>query len=155
MPRSCPRCQQPMQPADVPAVSGKEGDVSVMIDAVPALVCPQGHKRFTSPGFPAMLLEALVDDAERHMKPCAESGLLFKRSVCVACREPLPASVEVAHATLTLSLKDGTALKAELSAPTVSCGKCGTTQLGNAHALDRGIPAALVRAFESAAIQAG
>lgn len=155
MPRSCPRCQQAMQPADVPAVSGKDGDISVTLDSLPALICPQGHKRFSSAGFPATLLEALVDEAERHMKPCAESGLLFKRSVCAACREPLPAGGEATSARLTVALKDGPTLAVEVTAPTVSCSKCGTTQLGNAHVLDRGIPAALVRAFESAAIHAG
>lgn len=153
--RTCPRCKQAMQPADIPAVSGKDGDVSVLLDALPALICPQGHKRFSSPAFPALLLDALVDEAARHMKPCAESGLLFKRTVCTACRAPLSASGETTRAKLNVSLADGPALLVELTAATVSCSKCGTTQLVNARALDRGIPAALVRAFESAAIQTG
>lgn len=137
------------------ALSGTEGDITVSLQSMPALACPKGHKRFTSANFPAELMEALVTAAESQIKACAESGLLFKRSVCVACREPLPDQGETAHTKLHLDLKDKAALDAEIAAPMTSCTKCGTKQLRSAHALDRGIPAALVRAFESGALQTG
>jgi len=144
-----------MAATTVATLSGTEGDITVSLKAMPALACPQGHKRFTSANFPATLMEALVSQTEMQMKACAESGLLFKKSVCIACREPLPGQGEVSRAQLRLNLDGGATLEAEVSAPAASCGKCGTTQLTSAHALDRGIPAALVRAFESAALQTG
>lgn len=155
MSRTCPRCHQPMTATTLPALSGSDGGVKVILDSMPALVCPQGHKRFTSAGFPAELMEALVNAAATQMKPCAESGLLFKRSVCASCREPLPENADATHTKLRIALEGKDPIEAEVTAPMASCAKCGAAQLNAAHALDRGIPAALVRAFESAALQTG
>lgn len=155
MSRTCLSCHLPMEATSLPELSGADGDVKVLLNAMPALICPQGHKRFTRSGFPAALMEALVTAAEAEMKPCAETGLIFKHSVCTACGEPLPKAGEIQRSSVRVELKGEMPIDVEVAAPMTTCSKCGAKQLQSAHALERSIPAALVRAFESTAVQPG
>ena len=72
---------------------GTEGPVTVSVNAMPALICSNGHKRFVYPEFVSQLMDFTADAAMATPQPAAVRHGLFKKHYhCSGCDTELPAA---------------------------------------------------------------
>lgn len=86
----CSQCDSEMTLAPLGPIEGEEHGVRLKIDGLPALQCPNGHRRFVAPTFPMKLLDQML--AAPPLVPldaAVEKGWLRRRYRCPACGEVL------------------------------------------------------------------
>ena len=80
----CRECKGEMKLGALEPLSGKEQEVSVKIEHMPAMQCAQGHKRFVAPDFAVKMMNALLAGTIGRM-----NGLLVditQSGFCLAAR---------------------------------------------------------------------
>jgi hypothetical protein len=152
----CSVCKAELRLATLPAISGEEGRLSVAVHRLPVLECPNGHRQFTHPDFPLLLLDRLVERDEAALPESAAKGLLIKHHYCASCGERLNESDDRTHTFhLDVELPESSPFDVELTLPVHRCPKCGHEQLHSLKEVRSRTPAALAHAFKSAQIAAG
>lgn len=147
----CKQCGSVMRVQLVGAASGEHGALKVGFPQLPALVCPNGHKRFAMPEFPLLLLDHLAGEDEAKLPAGEKRGLIFKEYHCGSCGAKLGAGDGQSKTFgFDISLKDIPAFRVELMAPVYRCPSCGREQLRSLEEIQSLTPAAMAHAFQAA-----
>ena len=152
--RRCMQCKGEMTMTVLDPMKGESEGVSLRIERMPAMRCPEGHKRFIAPEFAVRLMEAFVaGEPLTHLEPAAEKGLLRKRLHCPGCGTELTASPEGhVQARREVTLKGLEAFDVQVELPKYRCPGCGKDSLPPAKAANDGLMKASVAAFRAAAV---
>ncbi|MGQ0750324.1 MAG: hypothetical protein ACT4PS_07310 [Betaproteobacteria bacterium] len=148
---ACKQCKSAMSMQPVDPVCGEEGALKVTLIQLPALVCPNTHRRFVSPEFPLTLLERVSGSDVDTLPEGKKSGLLFKSYQCGGCGAMLEKeSGRRETYDFDVLLQELPPFRVELEAPLYKCSACGTEQLRTRDELRKLLPAAMARAFKAA-----
>ena len=105
--RRCMQCKGEMTMTVLDPIAGEDQGVGMRIERMPAMRCPEGHKRFVAPEFAVRMMEAFV--AAGPLAPlaaAAEKGLLRTRLHCPGCGAELAApAAERIEARRAIALK--------------------------------------------------
>jgi len=153
-PKRCSRCQGALAPAVLEPFSGEDSGVRMSVEGLPALACPEGHRRFLAPDFPNHLMDALIAGEPLVPIPAAgQKGLLRKRLQCASCGEPLDGqSAGEVEAVRVLELKGSSPFGVRVEAPTFRCAACGKESALPERALLDALLKASVNGFRAARI---
>ncbi|MBI5484210.1 MAG: hypothetical protein HY888_07095 [Deltaproteobacteria bacterium] len=123
----CSKCKGEMTVKPLETFSGVEGGVKVTIEAMPAAVCGQGHKRFVYPMFAGMLMDMVMDEDTYRFTPSAvKKGLFTKRYHCPGCDQELPGMpTGQKSCEMTAEFKHADPFKLQVDVPVYKCGGCG------------------------------
>jgi hypothetical protein len=128
--KPCTQCKQPMELTVVPAVAGEDGAYRLALESVPAMMCPDKHKRLIYPEFAMAVMDTIANPATSGVYAAVQRGLLRKRSYCGKCGAELIETRPVSHEfRVSVPVEGGAPLTAVLAAPCLKCAQCGTEQL--------------------------
>lgn len=132
----CLTCKGEMTVMPLAAFSGEEGGVKVTINAMPAAVCPEGHKRFVYPLFAGKLMDMVMDEETYGFVPSAvKKGLFTKRFHCPGCGQELPGEPNGRQSReMTAEFKHADPFKVQIEIPVYKCGGCGKECIQSAEA---------------------
>ena len=151
----CPLCKTVVEPDVLNEMSGEEGRLSVRVYRMPILKCSKGHRLFSNPDFPLLMLDWLAQSGTK-LPVSAAKGMLIKKYHCGACGEPLSEPDDRRHSfRLAVNLPDTEPFEIDLTMPVQRCAKCQKEQVHSLKQLRNDAPAALAHAFKSAGITAG
>ncbi len=86
----CHVCDSEMSLCTLEAMEGEAHGLRMQIDGMPAMECPQGHKRFVTPDFAVKVMDALMQDADLvPLESASRRGLMRQRYCCPACSRNL------------------------------------------------------------------
>lgn len=89
--KPCKACGAEVKLGLLDMFSGTEGPVTVSVNAMPARICTNGHKRFVYPEFVAQLMDLTADAAMATPPSVAVKHGLFKKHYhCGSCDTELP-----------------------------------------------------------------
>lgn len=148
--KACKTCGGDTKVTSLGFFRGESGPVAVMVSGMPAVVCPQGHKRFLAPQFVAALMD-LVSDAEEAapQPPATRRGLFSKRYHCHSCDAELPATPgRKSDRTLDARLKDAAPFKVVVQVALYKCEDCGVEQVLSNREVSDHAAKALVHGFK-------
>lgn len=150
----CKQCDAEMHVQSIGSVSGEHGILKVTFPRLPALACPNGHKRFAMPEFPLRLLDHLAGEDEAQLAVGEKRGLIFKAYHCGACGAKLDAGDGQGKTFgFDIDLGDMPAFRVELPAPVYRCTSCGREQLRSLEEIQGLTPPAMAHAFQAAGIK--
>lgn len=152
----CRQCQTAMAVHPVDPAVGEEGALKVVLLHLPALVCPNQHKRFVTPDFPRQLLDRVSGGEMANLPAAKTDGWLVKRYACGGCGAKLE-SAEGREETydFDIALPDVPMMRVEITVPLEKCGACGMEQVRKLAALRELLPAAMAHAFQAAGLRPG
>lgn len=153
---TCRQCRSAMTMQPVDPAFGEEGAVKVVLLQLPALICPNQHKRFVTAEFARQLLEH-VSGGEMVKLPAANAeGWLVKRYACGGCGAKLE-SQESREETydFDVALADLPPMRVEVTVPLEKCAACGREQVRKLTQLREQLPAAMAHAFQAAGLRPG
>ena len=151
----CPLCKAVVQPDVLDEINGEEGRLAVRVYRMPILRCGNGHRLFSHPDFPLLLLDFLAQSGAK-LPVSAAKGMLVKKYHCGACGEPLSEPDDQRHSfRLTVSLPETAPFELDLTMPVHRCPKCRKEQVHSLKQVRSDAPAALAHAFKSAQMTAG
>jgi DNA-directed RNA polymerase subunit RPC12/RpoP len=148
---TCRQCKAAMALHPIDPVCGEDGPLKVTLIRMPAMVCPNTHRRFAMPRFPLMLLERVSQQHIDTLPEGKKSGLLFKKYQCGDCGADLEKGAgrdETFDFDVTLESLPG--FRVELTAPLYKCTACGKEQLRGRDEIRQSLPAAMALAFKAA-----
>jgi hypothetical protein len=153
-PKRCSRCQGDLAPTVLEPFCGEDSGVRMSVEGLPALACPEGHRRFLAPDFPNHLMDALLAGEPLLPVPAAgQKGLLRKRLHCTGCGEPLEdRSAGDVEAVRVLELKGSSPFGVRVEAPKFRCAACGKESALPERALLDALLKASVNGFRAARI---
>ncbi len=125
-PKPCSKCQGPMDAVELAPFTGEHGGVTVTVRQMPAVQCPQGHRRFLYPAFAALLMD-LVKEPQQYGRAAeaVKKGLFKKHYHCAACDRELPADAAGTKSLeLTATLKHADPFSVAVEVPVHRCA-CG------------------------------
>lgn len=150
----CRLCEAEMRLQSVGEVSGEQGTLKITFPQLPALLCPNGHKRFAVPEFPMLLLDHLAGEDEAGLPAGEKRGLIFKEYHCGACGAKLGGgNSQVRTFGFDVGFKDVPAFRVELTAPVYKCSACGREQLRSLGEIQELTPPAMAHAFRAAGLK--
>ncbi|MBM3357429.1 MAG: hypothetical protein FJY54_06850 [Betaproteobacteria bacterium] len=150
----CKQCHAEMSQQDLDGVSGEQGVLKVAFQKLPAMVCPNGHKRFVSPQFPMQLLDHLAGEDEAELASGKKKGLIFKEYHCGSCDAKLPSEASGSRTFgFSVGIKGLAPFRAELTAPVYKCPSCGKEQIHSLEEMQGLTPAAMAHAFKAAGLK--
>jgi len=153
-PKRCSRCQGALALAVLEPFSGEESGVRMSVEGLPALSCPEGHRRFLAPDFPNYLMDALLAGEPLVSVPAAaQRGVLRKRLHCASCGEALePQPVGDVEAVRVLEVQGSSPFGVRVEAPKFRCRACGKESALPERAMLDALLKASVNGFRSARI---
>ena len=133
---------------------GEAGPVTVIVNGMPALVCPEGHKRFLYPAFVARLMDLVSDPkAVTPQPPARKRGFFTKRYHCHGCDAELPVTPQKkSERSLDASFKDAAPFKVLIQAALHKCEGCGIEQVLSNDEVSKAAAKALANAFRGAEV---
>jgi uncharacterized protein with PIN domain len=153
----CPQCNGEMSMTPLGSIEGEEHGLHMKIDGMPAMQCPNGHKCFVAPTFPAKLLDELLAAPQLvPLEAAAQRGLLRRRYCCTVCGDALDShgSGRV-EATRTVELEGVARFGVEIDLPSYRCPSCTREYVEPRDAMVNDLMKASARAFRSAEIAPG
>ncbi len=150
----CKECKGEMTLRALEPLAGKEQDVSVKIERMPAMQCAQGHKRFVAPDFAVKMMNALLADKKlAELDAAKEKGLLRKRACCPQCGQELDgAGAGSLQVKRTLELQGLEAFGVQVDLPKYRCKACSRECVPPEKTVVDGLMKATANAFRSAQI---
>ena len=147
----CTRCRAEMTLQPIDPVCGEQGVLKVILIHLPALVCPNVHRRFAVPDFPMLLLDRLAGEEVTKLPAGEERGLLFKHYHCSACGARLGGG-EAREETFDfdIALKGLPPFRVELAVPLYRCASCGREQIRSLEKIRKLVPPATAHALKVA-----
>ena len=150
---SCNRCHAETEIQIIHAADGDADELHICLRELPLRTCPEGHRQFVRPEFPAELLQHLVQQDEPELPAGEEKGLIMKKYLCEHCHAALEPKPDHRHTfSIDIELEDLAPFEVDLSMPVYKCSACGREQLHSLKELRKLTPAAVAHAFEDAAI---
>ncbi|MFN7087081.1 MAG: hypothetical protein ACK4N4_10725 [Burkholderiales bacterium] len=150
----CRQCETGMQLQPLGDASGEHGVLRITFRQLPALVCPNGHKRFAVPDFPLRLLDRLAGEDETKLPAGKKRGLIFKEYHCGSCDARLGAGDSQSRTFgFDVDLENLPDFRVELTAPVYRCASCGREQLRSLEEIQNLTPPALAHAFQAAGLK--
>ncbi len=151
----CPLCKAVVEPEVLNEINGEEGRLAVSVYGMPVLHCSNGHRFFSHPDFPLMLLDWLEQSGKK-LPVSATKGTLIKKHVCAECGDLLSGPDDQRHSfRLPVDLPETSPFEIELTMPVHRCPRCRKEQMHSMKEVRNHAPAALAHAFKSAQITAG
>lgn len=148
---ACRQCKAAMSLHPADPVCGEEGALKVTLIRLPALACPNTHRRFVNPEFPLTLLERVSGRDIGTLPEGKKSGLLFKSYQCGACGAALEKGAGRRETfDFDVALGELPPFRVELETTLYACSACGKEQLRARDEIRRLLPAAMARAFKAA-----
>lgn len=148
---ACRQCKAAMSLLPIDPVCGEEGGLKVTLIHLPALVCPNTHRRFAMPQFPLKLLQHVSAKDIETLPEGKKSGFLFKRYQCGACGAALEKGAGREETfDFDVTLEALPPFRLELGAPLYKCTSCGKEQVRAREDLRKRLPAAMAHAFKAA-----
>jgi DNA-directed RNA polymerase subunit RPC12/RpoP len=153
----CPQCGSEMTMMPLGPIEGEEHGVHMKIEGMPAMLCPNGHKCFVAPTFPAKLLDELL--AAPKLVPldaAGQRGFLRRRYCCTVCGEALEShgSGRV-EATRSVDFEGLDRFGVEIDLPSYRCPSCAREYVEPHDAMVNDLMKASARAFRSAQLGPG
>ena len=149
----CKLCKGEMQLRALDPAAGEEHGVRMSIEGMPAMQCPEGHKRFVAPDFAVKMMEALLaDEPLVPLDAAAQKGLLKKRYCCPKCGQALEGAGGV-EAKRVLQLDGLEAFGVQVELPKLRCPACGQETVPPEKAVADGLMKASVQAFRAAQVE--
>ncbi|HWA38290.1 MAG TPA: hypothetical protein VG873_10535 [Burkholderiales bacterium] len=147
----CPHCRTQMDatPKPLAPVRGEHGDLKLVLEGLPARVCPHGHHAPVDADFMFWLIQELKERAGK-LPAAAESGMVFKKRHC-ACGSEVPAKAD--HREIVrerVAYEGGLAFEAVFEFAMVRCPGCGKTQLRSAKEAQRDVAHSLAGVTDAA-----
>jgi hypothetical protein len=152
----CKECGAETTVTALDSFSGEEGPVTVTVDGMPALVCPQNHKRFVYAEFAPSLMD-FVADPERiaPQPPAVKRGLIKKHYYCSGCGAELPSdSTRSCECSLDVALKKAAPFKTLVRIALYKCERCAREQVRSNDELADSLFKAMAHAFRAADVHA-
>ena len=151
----CPLCKAVVEPEVLNEIDGEEGRLAIRVHRMPILHCSNGHRLFSHPDFPLLLLDWL-DQSGTKLPVSATKGTLIKKHHCVGCGERLTEPDDQPHSfRLAVELPETEPFEIELTMPVHRCPQCRKEQVHSLKEVRNKAAAALAHAFKSAAITPG
>ena len=151
-PKRCSRCQGALALAVLEPFTGEESGVRMSVEGLPALSCPEGHRRFLAPDFPNHMMDALLGGEPLVPVPAAaQKGLLRKRPHCANCGEWLEPAGGV-EAVREIKVKGSSPFGVRVEAPKFRCRACGQESALPQRAMLDALLKASVNGFRAARI---
>ena len=147
---ACRQCKAAMSVRPVDPVCGEEGALKVTLIQLPALVCPNTHRRFVRPEFPLTLLERVSGQDIDTLPEGKKSGLLFKSYQCGGCGAAIGKEGRRETFDFDVVLGELPPFRVELETPLYKCSACAKEQLRTRDEIRKLLPAAMARAFKAA-----
>lgn len=131
----CNTCKAEMQLVRLEPFTGEEGDVRLTLRNMPALVCPEHHKRFVNAADAPKVMDGVLDtDNYGPVASATPKGWFKKHWYCADCAKELPESPDHAeHREIPVKLSDDTEVTAEVEFKVYRCSGCGKEQV---HSVD-------------------
>ena len=150
---SCNRCHAETEIKIIHVADGNADQLHICLKDFPLRACPEGHRQFVRPEFPAELLQQLTEEEEPGLPAGEEKGLILKKYLCESCGEALEPKPDHRHTfSLEIKLDELDAFGVDLSMPVYRCSACGKEQLHSLKEVRKLTPAAMAQAFEAAEI---
>jgi hypothetical protein len=150
----CKVCHGEMALRSLGALDGEEHGVRMHIEGMPAMQCPEGHKRFVAPDFAVKLMDALLSqDRLLPLDAAAQKGLLKKTYCCPKCGQALDGADGSVEAKRVLQLKGLDAFGVQVELPKLRCAACGQETVPPEKAVADGLMKASVNAFRAAQVE--
>jgi len=138
---ACRVCKAEMALHPIDPVCGEEGALKVTLIRLPAMVCPNTHRRFAVSQFPILLLERLSGNDIDTLPAGTKSGLLFKRCPCGACGAPLAGAGREESFDFDVKLESLPPFRVQLATTLYSCTSCGKAQVRSRDDVRKPLPA--------------
>jgi hypothetical protein len=154
----CPQCKGEMTLTPLEPIEGEEHGVQLRIEAMPALQCANGHRRFAAPGFAAQLLDELLAGPPLVAAGAAqEKGFLRKRLCCPECGTVLDAQGRSSRlaADRSVGIEGMAPFDVHVELPSCRCSSCGHELVEPQDAMLNDLMKASAQAFRSAHIAPG
>ena len=154
----CTQCNGEMSLAALEPIEGEEHGVHLRIDAMPALQCANGHRRFAAPGFPAQLLDELLAGPPLVSAGAAkEKGFLRKRLYCPECSTPLDTQGGRGRVASdrSVGIEGLSPFDVHVDLPSYRCASCGHEFVEPPDAMLSDLMKASAQAFRAAHIAPG
>ncbi len=150
----CKECKGEMTLRALEPLAGKEQDVSVKIERMPAMQCAQGHKRFVAPDFAVKMMNAFFADKNLvELDAAKEKGLLRKRACCPQCGQELDgAGAGTLQLKRNVELPGLEAFGVQVELPKYRCKACGRECVPPEKTVVDGLMKASASAFRSAQV---
>jgi ribosomal protein S27AE len=150
----CKLCHGEMALRSLGVMAGEEHGVRMSIEGMPAMQCPEGHKRFVAPDFALKLMQALLADEKLvPLDAAAQKGVLRKRYCCPDCGQELAGNGGSVEAKRVLELDGLEAFGVQVELPKLRCPACGRESVPPEKAVVDGLMKASANAFRSAQIE--
>ena len=129
--KPCKACGADVKLAVLDMFRGTEGPVTVSVNAMPARVCANGHKRFAYPEFVSQLMDFTADAAMATPQPAAVKRGLFKKHYhCSGCDTELPAApTGQSERELEVRFEKAAPFKLMVQVDLHKCAQCGREQV--------------------------
>jgi hypothetical protein len=149
----CKVCKGEMQLRALDPTAGEEHGVRMSIEGMPAMQCPEGHKRFVAPDFAVKMMQALLaDEPLVPLDAAAQKGLLKKQYCCPKCGQALEGAGGI-EAKRVLQLNGLEAFGVQVELPKLRCRSCGQETVPPEKAVADGLMKASVQAFRAAEVE--
>jgi hypothetical protein len=151
----CTQCESEMTLAPLGPIEGEEHGVHMKIEGMPAMQCPNGHKRFVAPTFPVSFLDELLAEPLVALDGAGKKGLLRQRYCCPACGEVLdPQGSGRVEADRSIAF-DGALFGVHVDLPSYRCPACAHECVEPRDTMASDLMKASAHAFRSARIAPG
>lgn len=152
-PTTCHQCHAETEITTVNFADGEADPLRIRLKEFPLRACPEGHRQFVRPDFPAELLRHLTEEDEPELPAGKEKGLIMKKYLCESCGEALAPKPDHRHTfSLQIELDDLASFGVDLTMPVYKCSACGREQLHSLKEVRKLTPTAMAHAFEAARI---
>jgi hypothetical protein len=150
----CKVCHGEMALRALGALAGEEHGVRMHIEGMPAMQCPEGHKRFVAPDFAVKLMDALLSaEPLAPLDAAGQKGLLKKHYVCPKCGQALEGAGGSVEAKRVLQLNGLEAFGVQVELPKLRCASCGQESVPPEKALADDLMKASVNASRAAEVE--
>lgn len=149
--KPCKECGSTTAVRTLDSFSGAEGSVTVIVDAMPAVVCTKNHKRFLYAEFAPSLID-FVAEPERiaPQPPATKRGLIKKHYHCSGCDAELPvASSRMHERELDALFRNAAPFKVRVQVALYRCERCGREQVRSNEELSGDAFKALTHGFHA------
>jgi hypothetical protein len=148
---TCKQCKTEMTLQPIDPVCGAQGALKVTLMQLPALVCPNTHRRFALRDFPMVLLDRVAGEEMPKLPAGEKRGLLIKHYHCGACGARLSEG-EGREETFDfdVALEGLPRFRVELTVPLHKCTSCGKEQVRSLQEMQELTAPAMARAFKAA-----
>jgi DNA-directed RNA polymerase subunit RPC12/RpoP len=142
--KHCARCSGACEMKALGELTAEDAPMKLIVNGMPALVCPKDHKAPINNDFMLWLIQQLRA-FESQIPAGKEQGLLFKKYQCGSCGKELASKSDKRQSfPFSLSFEDSHSFTVGIDMPVYKCSGCGKEQVRSDKELHKHIPGATV-----------